>query len=140
MNPEHISKITNLQHRVGVYKLVVAVSQITANSCAGDYANNPEAVIHRDNMSLQQSVRVMHTSQQERVHTDDLVDEDHKFIAEMLSWYGAYKLAQAILSIEVEANRAQAESDKNEGFTDIFLLGSTVMNMKSNHFLRIMTD
>ncbi|MDU8350622.1 hypothetical protein RYA05_01815 [Pseudomonas syringae pv. actinidiae] len=141
MNTEHLSQISTMLTRTGLYALVVGLSEITARECEEGFANNHEAVIHRDNKSLQRSVTLMHMAQGERPQSKILSDEDRKYIAEMLRWYGVYELARALLRIEVDNKPCESmESAENYGVSDVFLLGTAIASMKNNHFLRLIGD
>lgn len=59
LGPEKIALVTDLLRGSGVYQVIKAVAEITQRNCDTDYADNTEAVIHRDNVVLQKAVREM---------------------------------------------------------------------------------
>lgn len=59
MTQEEIKYLEKLLLRHGAFKVVQCFSQICKDSCQTQYANNQEAVIHRDSAVLEEATHRM---------------------------------------------------------------------------------
>jgi hypothetical protein len=59
MTEEHKKTLAELCHYYGHYKVMQALAENAQLVCRTDYANNEEAVVHRDAVSLEAAVQHM---------------------------------------------------------------------------------
>ncbi|KWU26370.1 hypothetical protein AS149_25615 [Burkholderia cenocepacia] len=109
-----------MAQRCGDYAVLKAVTENAREACRTDYANNVEAVIHRDLASL--DAILARTAGP--VSSADVTNEEKKELATMSAWYGTYKVVQTLAGAAKAARRESV------------LLEAALERMKGNHLLR----
>lgn len=62
MKQEHSDQLKEISKWYGTFAVAQELAVISRTKCDGDYANNPDAIIHRDTQILEDAVRVMRSS------------------------------------------------------------------------------
>lgn len=133
MNEEHKQLLSEMTQRYGDYPLLKALAENAEEDCRTDYANNDEAVIHRDLVSL----KAILARTNSRASSVQVTEEDKKALATMTRWSGVYKVVKTLADNAKKAYRTNAAGDEDVvAFRDAVMLDAAVEHMKGNHFLR----
>jgi hypothetical protein len=134
MNEEHKQSLVKMAQRCGDYPVLKSVAENAKEACRTDYAENDEAVIHRDLASLEAIL----TRAASPVSSGEVTEDDRKALATMARWYGTYKVVQTLAAEAKEASRTNdAGNESAVAPRDAVLLDAAVERMKGNHFLRV---
>lgn len=143
MTEDEKKVLAALAKRYVAYQLVQALTESAKEACRTDFAENEEAVVHRDAVSLDVALERMRGN---RVFPD-VTDEDKKVLEKMVRGSGYHKVVQALsenakrvsrnlaeyVQVGVEDERARiARVAESEDIALAVLVGC----MKDNHFLR----
>lgn len=133
MTEEHQQLLSEMAQRYGDYSLLNALTENAEEACRTDYADNDEAVIHRDLVSLQAVL----ARAKSPVSSVRVTEEDKKALATMTRWSGTYKVVKALAKDAKKASRTN-DTGTEDAVTrrDTVMLDAAVERMNGNHFLR----